>query len=152
MAAYNSQLEAVGRGAFPALGAKVGVVEKEIDINAAVAQKGSALAAEDTVEVFSLRKGQAVLAAGFTVVEAAAGTALAIDLGDSDDVDRYVANFNAKSDAGTVAQMVPANLPFIYVGANTLDINMKTVTSVTDHKWGKVRVWAVIADVEGLSG
>ena len=152
MAAYNSQLETVGRGAFPALGAKVGVVEKEIDINAAVAQKGSALAAEDTVEVFSLRKGQAVLAAGFTVVEAAAGTTLAIDLGDSDDVDRYVANFDAKSAAGTVAQMVPANLPFIYVGANTLDINMKTVTTVTDHKWGKVRVWAVIADVEGLSG
>jgi len=152
MAAYDGQVVAVGRGAFPALGAKVGVIQKEIDINAAVAQKGTDLAATDVIEVFSVRKGQAVLAAGFTVDTAAAGTALAIDLGDGGDVDRFVANFDAKSAAGTVAPVVSANIPYVYAAADTIDLNMKTVTSVTALSWGKVLVWAVIADVEDLEG
>lgn len=152
MAAYDDQVVAVGRGGFPALGTKVGVVEREIDLNAAVTEKGAALVATDTIEVFSLRKGQMILAAGLTVVTAAAGTALAIDLGDGGDADRFVADFDAKGAAGTVAPVVSANIPYVYDAADALEINLKTVTTVTALSWGKVRVWAVIADVEDLAG
>ena len=88
-----------------------------------------------------------VLAAGIEVTEALAGaTALTVDLGTGLDVDEFVDGYAiASKSVGAVAPSLPG---VAYVGsADTLDITVETVTGTATA--GKIRVWALIADVDG---
>ena len=87
-----------------------------------------------------------VLGAGLEVLTAVAGsTAFTANLGTGLDVDEFVAAFNIQTaTAGAVAPSLPG---VAYVGsADTLDL-VPTITGTATA--GKLRVWALIADVDG---
>ena len=88
-----------------------------------------------------------ILAAGVEVTEALTGaTALTFDIGTGDDDDEFVA---AYAMAGKAVGAVAPSLPGIaYVGAeDTLDLKVDTLTGTATA--GKLRVWALVMDVDG---
>jgi hypothetical protein len=89
----------------------------------------------------------AILAAGVEVTEALAGaTALTFDIGTGADDDEFVAAYAmAGKSAGDVAPSLPG---IAYVGAeDTLDLTIDTLTGTATA--GKLRVWALVMDVDG---
>ena len=102
-------------------------------------------AGANTVATFPAQT--AILAAGVEVTEALAGaTALTFDIGTGDDDDEFVA---AYAMAGKTVGAVAPSLPGIaYVGAeDTLDLTIDTLTGTATA--GKLRVWALVMDVDG---
>ena len=87
-----------------------------------------------------------VLAAGVEVTEALAGaTALTFDLGTGLDDDNFVAAYAMASK--TVGAVSPSVSSIAYVGsADTLKVTVDTLTGTATA--GKIRVWALIADVD----
>ena len=88
-----------------------------------------------------------ILAAGVEVTEALAGaTALTFDLGTGLDDDEFVAAYAlASKSVGDVAPSLPG---IAYIGSeDTLDVTVDTLTGTATA--GKIRVWALIADVDG---
>ncbi len=88
-----------------------------------------------------------VLAAGVEVTEALTGaTALTFDIGPGLDDAEFVA---AYAMAGKAVGAVAPSLPGVaYVGtADTLDLTVDTLTGTATA--GKLRVWALIMDVDG---
>ena len=88
-----------------------------------------------------------ILAAGVEVTEALAGaTALTFDIGTGADDDEFVAGYAmASKSAGDVAPSIPG---VAYIGAeDTLDLTVDTLTGTATA--GKLRVWAMVADVDG---
>ena len=88
-----------------------------------------------------------ILAAGVEVTEALAGaTALTFDIGTGADDDEFVAAYAmAGKSAGDVAPSIPG---IAYVGSeDTLDLKVDTLTGTATA--GKLRVWAMVADVDG---
>ena len=88
-----------------------------------------------------------ILAAGVEVTEALAGaTALTFDIGTGADDDEFVAAYAmAGKSAGDVAPSIPG---IAYVGAeDTLDLTIDTLTGTATA--GKLRVWALVMDVDG---
>jgi hypothetical protein len=88
-----------------------------------------------------------ILAAGVEVTEALAGaTALTFDIGTGADDDEFVAAYAmAGKSAGDVAPSLPG---VAYVGAeDTLDLTIDTLTGTATA--GKLRVWALVMDVDG---
>ena len=88
-----------------------------------------------------------ILAAGVEVTEALAGaTALTFDIGTGADDDEFVAAYAmAGKSAGDVAPSVPG---VVYIGAeDTLDLTIDTLTGTATA--GKLRVWALVMDVDG---
>ena len=88
-----------------------------------------------------------ILAAGVEVTEALTGaTALTFDIGTGADDDEVVAAYAMAGKAvGAVAPSIPG---IAYIGAeDTLDLKVDTLTGTATA--GKLRVWALIADVDG---
>ena len=88
-----------------------------------------------------------IMAAGVEVTEALAGaTALTFDLGTGADDDEFVAAYAmAGQSAGATAPSLPGAA---YIGSeDTLDITVDTLTGTATG--GKLRVWAIICDVDG---
>ena len=88
-----------------------------------------------------------ILAAGVEVTEALAGaTALTFDIGTGADDDEFVAAYAmASKNVGDVAPSLPG---IAYVGAeDTLDLKVDTLTGTATA--GKLRVWALVMDVDG---
>ena len=88
-----------------------------------------------------------ILAAGVEVTEALAGaTALTFDIGTGLDDDEFVAAYAmAGKSAGDVAPSIPG---IAYVGSeDTLDLKVDTLTGTATA--GKLRVWALVMDVDG---
>jgi len=155
------------RGAFPALGAKVGVIENEIDLATVsaelVAQGDGVLATGDIIQAINVPQGSVVISAGIEVTETVVGVAaLPVGLGvTGGDVDQFVTEVDIGASASYVAtDYLPPNPvggPWVVgtgaAGAttDTLDILCGTVTA-TAVTAGKLRVWAVVADIAGLEG
>jgi hypothetical protein len=102
-------------------------------------------AGANTVATFPAQT--AILAAGVEVTEALAGaTALTFDIGTGDDDDEFVAAYAmAGKSVGAVAPSLPG---IAYVGAeDTLDLTIDTLTGTATA--GKLRVWALVMDVDG---
>jgi hypothetical protein len=88
-----------------------------------------------------------ILAAGVEVTEALTGaTALTFDIGTGADDDEFVAAYAmAGKSVGDVAPSIPG---VAYVGAeDTLDLTIDTLTGTATA--GKLRVWALVMDVDG---
>lgn len=123
-----------------------------IDIEEAIADKGSALAAADTIQAIYIPAGTAILAAGIYVKTAIGGTvsACTLDLGiTGGDVDAFVDGFDfdaASAGAYSAAPAVSAN-GVVVVGAtaDTLDILIATLTDVLST--GELVVWAILQDI-----
>ena len=167
---YATGVAAVARGAFPALGAKVGPIEVEIDLTAI---NGGILVDTDIIQCLSLPIGTYVVAAGMEVTELVVGLAAVLcDLGlstgaanmfcDASDAgspfdigtagsQKAVGTYSQQSDPITTT-LVGKN-GFVVSAADTLDITLNGMTGAGGTLTaGKVRVWALIADVDGMAG
>jgi len=156
----------MARGAFPALGSKIGVVQVEIDIPAAsaelAAQGDGVLVSGDVVNAITVPQGTVILSAGFEITETVVGSAaLGVALGvTGGDVDAFVAEVDIGSSTSYVATDYPpvaTTAPVLIgtgaAGATTGVIALLfsgTVTAVPTA--GKLRVWAVVVDAADLAG
>lgn len=165
MATAADSVVTVARGAFPALGAKIGIVENTIDlatVSAELAAQGDGvLATGDVIQCLSFPQGSVVLSAGIEITETVVGVAaLPVSLGvTGGTTDQFVAETDIGSSTSYVAtDYLPPHAdagPWV-VGAgaagatsDTLDILCGTVTATTVTA-GKLRVWAVFADVTAM--
>ena len=138
---------AAARGAH-ARGRQPYMVQTVVDFATALADKGSALAANDIIPCLSVPAGTLILNAGIQVDTVASSGTTTLDLGTGVDVDCFVDGFDADDGtaAGTYAQNAAAYQPLLAVAAETIDIKLAT-QSGTALTTGKVRVFAVLMDV-----
>jgi hypothetical protein len=100
-------------------------------------------AGANTVATFPAQS--VILAAGVEVTEALAGaSALTFDIGTGADDDEFVA---AYAMAGKSAGDVAPSIPGIAYAEDTLDLTIDTLTGTATA--GKLRVWALVMDVDG---
>jgi len=127
------------------------VVQANLDLAAALAGKGTALAATDVLEVIDVPAETVILAAGIEVTTASDGSTFTVDLGTAVNPDAFVDGFDGTSAAGVYSQN-PAAFQAITVGASadTIDVTIATLSggAVTS---GVFRVWAVLCDVNAPS-
>jgi hypothetical protein len=147
-------LASVARGAG-ARGRQPYFVENEIDFAAAVAAKGGALEANEIIQAITIPANTMILTAGFEVIEAtdAAADGNTANLGvTGGDVTRFVAAFDFDDDAapaGTYATQADGSAPVIIGStADTLDWELQATT--TAPTTGKIRVFAVLMNIDGL--
>lgn len=132
-------------------GKKPYFVETVIDLAAAATAKGSALVATDIIEAISVGGNAIVMAAGMECTATpAGGTGTVLDLGiTGGDVDRFVDGFAFDSaSAGDYATGANTGVPFVMGAADTIDVLIQAATTVSTS--GKVRVWAVLMDVDSV--
>lgn len=131
------------------------LVDVEIDLAAAATAKGSALAAADTINAFTIPANTAVLFAGMECTATpAGGTGTVLDLGvKGGDVDAFVDGFAFDSaSAGDYATLANTAAPIVFGSAGTLNVLIQAATTVSTS--GKVRVYAVLMTVDdaGVKG
>jgi len=117
-----------------------GIEKISVELNAVDLAAGA-----NTVATFPAQT--VILAAGVEVTEALTGaTALTFDIGTGADDDEFVAAYAmAGKSVGDVAPSIPG---VAYVGAeDTLDLTIDTLTGTATA--GKLRVWALVMDVDG---
>ncbi len=135
------------------------VVENFIDFAEALASKGSALAADDIINCLIVPAGTAILAAGIQNVTASDSTTLTLHLGITTtvgtataDIDEWVVSFD--NEAAAVGDYSPGldSAPTVVIcsGATLIDMELATLTGTLTV--GKVRVWAVLADISAKAG
>lgn len=129
---------------------KLYFVENEIDF----ADHTVDPSASDVVQALTIPANTAIFAAGMEVVTAptvANGTDAVATLGTDLDADKYVAAFDF--DAASAGAYAPAVTGTggveVHGAANTLDISF-SATNADGITAGKVRVWAVLMDIDGL--
>lgn len=170
MADYDTVVATVNRGAMPALAQKSGPIEVEIDLTAI---NSGALADGDLLQAFDLPVGTYIHAAGMEVIEAVVGAAqLVLDLGlsslgaslfcdGSDAGSPYdIGSSGSQKAVGTYSQQadpitttVVGKNGAVISTADTLDVKVQAITgAAATVTAGKIRVWAIITDVDGLSG
>jgi len=121
-----------------------------VDLDDAEAEKGSALAANDVIQVLDIPANSVILAAGIEVLTAQSGSSvLTFDLGvTGGDVDNFVDGFDVVAAvAGDYAAQPVAYAPVVVATADTLDILIASLT--TTNTGGVFRVWAIVADIDG---
>lgn len=126
-------------------------MEVEIDLAEAATAKGSALAAADTINAFTIPANTVVLFAGLECTETpAGGTGTVLDLGvKSGDVDAFVDGFAYDSaSAGDYATMASTACPIAFGSAGTINVLIQAATTVSTS--GKVRVFARVLDVDAV--
>lgn len=122
-----------------------------VDLDDAEAEKGSALAANDVIQVLDIPANSVIIAAGIEVLTAQSGSSvLTFDLGvTGGDVDNFVDGFDVVAAvAGDYAAQPVAYAPVVVQSADTLDILIASLT--TTNTGGLFRVWAIVADVDGI--
>lgn len=135
-------------------GMKVYVAENVIDFADVLAAKGSALAAADVIEAITVPAGTYILGAGIQTVAVDDATTLTLDVGiTGGDVDQWVDGYDQAAAAVGAFSTLPATAApglFGMVGAtaDTIDVLFATLTGTLTV--GKIRVWALLAEVGGL--
>ena len=127
------------------------LVEKEIDMAAAATAKGSALAAADIIQAITVGANTMVMAAGMECTATpSGGTGTVLDLGiTGGDVDAFVDGFAFDSaSAGDYATLANTACPILVTTSDTIDVLIQAATTVSTA--GKVRVWAMLMDVDSI--
>lgn len=142
---------AAGATAGRTAGAVPYLVDVVVDFADAATEKGSALAAADVIEALSVPANTCILNAGLEVITAAGGESsdVTYDLGVTGvDADVFVDGFDGDAAAaGAYAQNAAAFQPVVIGTADTIDLLIATATTAPTS--GKVRVWAVLMNVDG---
>ena len=150
MATVTTALKAVHGYGNP--GRKPFFIENEIDF----ADHTVDPSAGDVVQALTIPAGTMIMAAGMEVVTAPtldndSDDDVVATLGTDTDADKYVAAFDF--DAASAGDYAPAVTGTggaeVHGTANTLDITF-SATSADGISAGKIRVWAVLMDIEGL--
>jgi len=137
----GTKASAVGGGFFK--------LTNVVDFDAAETSKGSALAANDIIQMLDVPANTEVVQVFLTTTTAAAGTALTANVGLADtgytgyDVDGFLATASLKTAAGTTigggAAAYRAAGGFLFnEGAGTVDATLATVTAVSTNPVVKV--------------
>ena len=130
-----------GTTGHPANGRTPYLVENTIDMSASGLQP----AANDIVQAIDVPAETMVLNAGLEVL-AVSPSSVTLDLGDADDVDKYVDGHDSTA-TGYAANVINAsNVGHVYGSADTIDIKVLGAQDTT----GKVRAWAVVCDISGI--
>lgn len=126
------------------------LVEVSLDIAAAATAKGSALAADDIIQIIDVPAETLILNAGLEVVTATTDTEtdVTVDLGITGvDVDVFVDGFDLDAAVdGAYANNAAAFQPIV-VGATADTIDMVIATATAAPTAGTLRVWAVLMDI-----
>lgn len=142
---------AAGATAGRTVGSVPYLVDVVVDFAAAATEKGEALAAADVIEALSVPANTCILNAGLEVITAAGGESsdVTYDLGVTGvDADVFVDGFDGDAAAaGAYAQNAAAFQPVVIGTADTIDLLIATATTAPTS--GKVRVWAVLMNVDG---
>ena len=130
-----------GTTGHPANGRTPYLVENTIDMSVS----GFQPAANDIVQAIDVPAETMVLNAGLEVL-AVSPSSVTLDLGDADDVDKYVDGHDSTA-TGFAANVINAsNVGHVYGSADTIDIKVLGAQDTT----GKVRVFAVMCDISGI--
>ena len=126
------------------------MVQGTLDFAQAATDKGSALAAADVIPVLTIPANTVILAAGFEVTAAHAGTSTntAFDLGiggGADFVDGFDFDGASVGDYGAMATTAPV---LVAGAADNIDVTLQAMTGTTTA--GKVRVFAILMDIDDI--
>lgn len=128
------------------------MVDYELNLATAATSKGSALAADDVIQVIDLPPATVVIAAGIEVITAQSGSSvLTFDLGVTGvEADNFVDGFDAVAAVAGDYAALPAAFQPIQIGntADTLDVLIATLD--TTNTGGKFRIWAILGDVSDV--
>lgn len=129
------------------------LVENYINFADITTAKGSAVAANDTVEVFTIPAGTLVENAGVQCIVVDNATALTLDLGfTGGDVDEFVDGFDHAAAAAGAYSAYLATDPQWIAPVNSATTISLLIASLTDAPTvGTVRVWAKLHDVSPRS-
>ena len=130
-----------GTTGHPSNGRTPYLVENTIDMSVS----GFQPAANDIVQAIDVPAETMVLNAGLEVLSVSPSS-VTLDLGDANDVDKYVDGHDSTA-TGFAANVINAsNVGHIYGSADTIDIKVLGAQDTT----GKVRVFAVMCDISGI--
>lgn len=115
-----------------------------VDWAKVLAAKGSALAADDVVEVLRIPAETVIMGAWLKVDTAADSTTLTLDLGDGVDADEWVDGLDGKA-VGWSPNLNSDTTYKIKATADTIDITFATLTGTLTS--GKVIVEALVVDL-----
>ncbi len=126
------------------------VLDTVVDLAEAIVTKGGALASSDVIQALNVPAGSILLGGGAECIEAMTGTStdLTIDIGiTGGDVDNLVDgwDFDGAAVGAIVATGVQAVVPM--ATADTIDLLFVTQTGTV--LTGKIRVFAILADISG---
>lgn len=127
------------------------IVEATVDLAVAATTKGSAIAQGDVIEALNVPAKTVVMAAGIEVITAMTGTSTdaTIDVGfTGGDVDNFVDGFDLDGASAGALSGNGVQEPIVVSTADTVDILVATQTGTITG--GKVRIWAVVADIDGV--
>jgi hypothetical protein len=152
MATYTTSLQAVHRPSAPA----PYLVSNTIDIAVENAAH-TAIAANDIMKVFTIPANTLLMAAGYEVEALLTGESndTTFNLGITDastggiaaDVDEFVAAMDTDAMAvGAYATMIPSVFPAVIAGSTTIDLELQAAS--TAPTGGKIRVWAVLMNID----
>ena len=138
---------AAARGAH-ARGRQPYLVQTVVDLATALADKGSALAANDVIPVIAVPKGTMIMNAGIEVDTVTSGGTTTFDLGTGVDADCFVDGMDGSDSvaAGTLSQNAAAYQPLVAVADDNIDLKLAT-QSGTALTTGKLRIYAVMMDI-----
>lgn len=126
------------------------MVEATLDFAVATTTKGSALAAADVIEIIDVPAETLVIAAGYEVTSTITGD-VTVDLGITGaDADAFVDGAVLDSSATGYAAQPAAYQPIVRGSADTIDLLI--ATSTTAISAGKIRVWALLCNIDGRVG
>ena len=152
MATYTTSLQAVRRPTSPA----PYLVSNTIDIAVENAAH-TAIAADDIMKVFTVPANTLIMAAGYEIEALLTGESndTTFNLGITDastggigaDVDEFVAAMDTDAMAvGAYATMIPGVFPNVVAASTTIDLELQAAT--TAPTGGKIRVWAVLMNID----
>ena len=145
MAAENStsEVKVVGRGAFPAVGPKVGLIENTVSIIGLDE-------ADDSTAVFTLRAGTLVMGMGIEVIiasENAVTGSLGLDGSGAGSRTEFSGELATNGTAGTMLAAGYLSANVMLSGSDSIVFELSADPGAT----GSIRVWAIIADVDGMT-
>ena len=103
-------------------------------------------AANDIVQAIDVPAESIVMNAGLEVLTVSP-SGVTLDLGDANDVDKYVDGYDSTGAGYGAAVINASNVGHVYGSADTIDIKVLGAQDTA----AKVRVWAVICDISGVS-
>lgn len=113
-------------------------LKKVIDIADVLAEKGSAIAQGDVIQVFDIPAQHTIVSANVHVTTAFDSTTVTLDVGTDLDVDQFVDGYDAKTAGSATPILTPEFIP----AANTLDVLLVTMTGTLSA--GKMTVVAIV--------
>jgi len=124
------------------------MLDAKIDFAAALAAKGSALAASDVIKALNVPVGCIVLAAGASIVTPVNSTTCTIGVGYVGSASAWASGFDIQGGAAGAYSTAVAAYNNFGATAGSVDVTLSTMTGTLST--GVIRVWALVLDTTPL--